>query len=252
MTQTTNAPATLASPTVRPPVALDAAAGAPTTSVATPPRPVVAKGTYASAADWWRDLGSVPLDRVVTQPWIGTATEQDLLVFAERDGRLCELIDGTLVEKPMSAYESMIAVRLAAALLAFVQARKLGFVMGADGMNRMASGNVRMPDVTFVSADDTPNREFPKTPIATLKPTIAAEVLSPSNTAAEIRLKLREYFQSGTRLAWVIDPEAQTIAIYDGTRETPSRVLVNTDVLDGGTVLPGFQINVADLFVTSL
>ena len=251
MTQTANAPAASKPPAVAPPVATDTTAVGVAASSA-PPRAVVARGTYANAAEWWHSLGDVPLERIVTDPWPGTAGEQDLLVFAERDKRLCELIDGTLVEKPLSAYESMIGVRLAAALLVFVQARKLGFVMGADGMNRMASGNIRMPDVTFVSVDDTPNREFPKTPIAMLRPTIAAEVLSPSNTAAEIRLKLREYFQSGTQLAWVLDPETQTIDIYDKTSAKPIRVLVSTDVLDGGTVLPGFQIPVADLFATSL
>ena len=65
-------------------------------------------------------------------------------------------------------------------------------------------------------------------------------------------MKLKDYFQSGTRLAWVIDPETQTIDVYERTSTKPVRVLVSTDVLDGGTVLPGFQMNVADLFVTTL
>lgn len=237
-------------PTASTPPASHALTG---TTVASPaPVRLVSTGRYRDGAEWWHSLGDVPLERIVMDPWPGTASEQDLLVFAERDKRLCELIDGTLVEKPMGQYESLIAAYLITALNTFVRPRKLGFVTGEAGMNRMVTGNVRMPDVTFISADDLPNREFPKTPVPTLKPTIAAEVLSASNTAAEIRLKLREYFQSGTRLGWVIDPPTQTVAIYQGNPEAPTRVLVNTDVLDGGTVLPGFQINVADLFATSL
>lgn len=215
-----------------------------------PSAPARSPARHANAAEWIAALGNVPLERILLTPL--PATAQDLLVLAERDKRLCELIDGTLVEKPVGHYESLIAARLIAALVAFVTPRKLGFVTGEAGMNRMASGNVRMPDVTFFSVDDLPDREFPKMPIPMLKPTIAAEVLSPSNTAAEIRLKLRDYFQSGTRLAWVIDPETQTIDVYDRTSTKPLRVLVSTDVLDGGTVLQGFQMNVADLFATSL
>lgn len=241
MTQTANTPVTLSVPSQ-----------APVAPVTAAPVRLVANGRYANAAEWWEGLGRIPLERVVMSPWPGTATEHDLLVFAERDKRLCELIDGTLVEKPMGRYESLIACYLITALNTFVLPRKLGFVTGEAGMNRMVTGNVRMPDVTFVSVDDLPNREFPKTPVPSLKPTIAAEVLSVSNTRTEIAQKLKEYFQSGTRLAWVIDLETQTVAIYDKTPDTPSRVLVNTEVLDGGTVLPGFQIPVADLFATTL
>ena len=68
-----------------------------------------------------------------------------------------------------------------------------------------------------------------------------------TNTDAEIAQKIREYFQSGTRLAWVVDPATRSVAVYDGPAE-PARVLGETDQLDGGEVLPGFSIPVADLF----
>ena len=70
---------------------------------------------YANAAQWLHELGDVPLERIVMDPWPGTATEQDLLVFVERDKRFVELIDGTLVEKPVGWLESQIALRLAIA-----------------------------------------------------------------------------------------------------------------------------------------
>lgn len=244
MTQTVNSPAQSVPATAqRSAAAVPASIGA---------RTVVAKHVHQNAAEWWHSLGNVPLDRIVMTPWPGTATEQDLLVLAERDGRFCELVDGTLLEKPVGQFESLVAAYLITALGAFVRPRKLGFVTGADGPNRMSAGNVRMPDVTYFSVDDLPGGIFPRTPVPTLRPTLVAEVLSASNTPREIRLKLKDYFQSGSRLAWVIDPEAETVAIYDTSPDTPSRVLVNTDVLDGGTVLPGFQINVADLFSTTL
>jgi hypothetical protein len=54
-------------------------------------------------------LGGVPADRVRFNPLPGTATVADVLQIEAHEGRLCELVDGILVEKPMGYAESMIA-----------------------------------------------------------------------------------------------------------------------------------------------
>ncbi len=181
-------------------------------------------------------------------PLPGTATEQDLRIMVERDKRLVELVDGTLVEKPMGYIESLIASWLIKELGIFVDDRNLGFVSGEAGMIRMISGRVRLPDVAFVSMSDLPNGKLPVQPIPTLPPTLAVEVLSETNTKLEIRQKLKEYFESGTRLAWIIDPKTRTIAVYDRSSETPTQMLEESDTLDGGDVLPGFLLPIAKLF----
>lgn len=68
------------------------------TAVAPNPLPArfVPPRRFDNGAEWLEALGGVPLERVIFDPWPGTATEADLLVFVERDKRLCELIDGTL------------------------------------------------------------------------------------------------------------------------------------------------------------
>ena len=73
------------------------------------------------------------------------------------------------------------------------------------------------------------------------------EVLSDTNTAAEMHQKRREYFESGTRLAWSIEQEARTVAVYHAAAD-PTRVLHESDALDGEQVVPGFTMPVADLF----
>lgn len=97
-------------------------------------------------------MGDVPLEHILFDPWPGTATEADLLLLAERDKRLCELIDGTLVEKPVGYWESVIALDLATDINVFVRPRRLGTVSGEAGMMRLVPGRVRLPDVAFVSA----------------------------------------------------------------------------------------------------
>jgi Uma2 family endonuclease len=208
----------------------------------------MAQKTRPDIAEWLRSLGNVPLDRIVMDPLPGSATEDDLLRFVQHDGRLVELIDGTLVEKAVGYYESLIAGWLITALNNFVLPRKLGAVSGEAGMMRMVSGRVRLPDVAFVATEDLPGGKIPTEPVPTLRPSITAEVLSETNTEAEIRLKLMEYFESGARLTWVIDPPTRTVAVYTAFTAEPARVLTDRDALDGGDVLPGFSVSVADLF----
>src|SRR5438477_11998598 len=83
---------------------------------------------YENAAEWLRALGGVPLERIIFDPLPGTATEADLLLLVERDKRLCELIDGTLVEKPVGYWEGLIAARLSARLTIHCDEHDLGAV----------------------------------------------------------------------------------------------------------------------------
>jgi Uma2 family endonuclease len=213
------------------------------------PIPRTAQPTkFDNAAEWLHALGDVPLERIVMDPWPGTATEQDLLTFVERDKRLVELIDGTLVEKPGGWFESLIAARLLIAIGNFVYAQRLGVVAGADGMLKMRIGRVRLPDVTFVSKDDLPGGNVPPERIPMLPPTLAVEVISESNTDAEMRQKMKEYFESGTRLVWLIYPQTRTVQVYRELSDEPAAVLTEKDALDGEAVLPGFTLSVAELF----
>lgn len=125
-------------------------------------------------------------------------------------------------------------------------ARNLGLVSGADGMVRLFPGLVRIPDVAFTSWDRLPGRKVPAEPIPSLVPDLAVEVLSESNTEAEIARKLREYFSAGVRLVWLVDPEARTVAIHK--EHEPPVVLDQAQVLDGDDVLPGFRMPLGDLF----
>jgi Uma2 family endonuclease len=206
---------------------------------------------FPHLAEWLRSIGDVAPERVVTDPAPGTATEQDLLRLVEGDC-LVELIDGTLVEKPVGSKESLIALNLAVALVNFVRPRKPGVVYGPDATLKMKSGRVRLPDVTFVSRDDLPGGAPPEAAVPTLTPTLAVEVISAANTPREMEQKAKEYFESGSKLVWMIYPKTRTVAVFEQLRDEPTRTLAENDVLDGGAVLPGFQIPVADLFATSL
>ncbi len=102
-------------------------------------------------ADLLQRLGGIPLDRVRFQPAPGTATERDVVEVERREKRLCELVDGVLVEKTLGYRESVVAVAIATFLKSFVRPRNLGLVSGEAGMSRLFPGLVRIPDVAFAS-----------------------------------------------------------------------------------------------------
>jgi Uma2 family endonuclease len=192
-------------------------------------------------------LGGISAARVRLHPPPGTATEADVLAALEAPRkRLCELIDGVLVEKPMGFTESLVAGAIIALLRAFVRPRRLGLVTAPDGTMRLWAGRVRIPDVAFTSWDRIPGRRRPTEPVPSLAPDLAVEILSRSNTAEEMRLKRQDYFAAGVRLVWEVDPVARTVSVYTAV-EGPV-VLTAADTLDGGAVLPGFVLPLNELF----
>jgi Uma2 family endonuclease len=191
-------------------------------------------------------LGGVPLNRIRFRPYPGTATVQDVIDVERREGLLCELIDGVLVEKAMGYTESLLAVFLATQLSVFVIARNLGLVTGPDGTMELMPDLVRIPDVAFTNWDRLPGRRRPTAAVPPLAPNLAVEVLSRSNTPGEMAAKRQEYFAAGVECVWEVDPVNRTVDVY--LSPTQSTTLTTTDTLDGGAVLPGFTLPLQDLF----
>src|SRR6185437_4386432 len=176
----------------------------------------------------------------------GTATEKDVLAVEQRESKICELIDGVLVEKAVGFAESVLAVELANLLYPFLIEHDLGILTGAAGPFRLRRGLVRIPDVSFISWNQLPNHKVPMKPIPNLYPELAVEVLRRKNTKAEIDRKLHEYFQSGTRFAWVVDPRKRCVSVY--TAPDQSYLLKEDQSLDGGDVLPGLNVPLREVF----
>ena len=196
-------------------------------------------------ADLVERFGPMPDGRIRTDPPPGTATEQDVIDIEARESRLCELVDGVLVEKAVGYYESYLALRLGHFLIGFVERHRLGVVAGEAGMMRLSAGLVRIPDVSFVSWNRLPGRRVPRVPIADLAPDLAVEVISPGNTVLEMERKLQDFLAAGVQLVWYVYPEPQEIHVYTAERHD---VLTIEQELSGGDVLPGFVLPLRQLF----
>ncbi len=192
-------------------------------------------------------LGGIPLDRIVWKPFPGTATEADQIRYVDGDDkRLVELLDGILVEKAMGLRESFLASWIATCLNNFVVPRKLGLVSVADGLVRLFPGLVRIPDVAYFPLIGFDSPRDANRAIGTVAPALAVEIRSATNTRKELEKKTKDYFRAGTQIVWLVQPASQTVQVY--TALDTSVVLKAPEVLDGGRLLPGFHLPVADLF----
>jgi Uma2 family endonuclease len=165
----------------------------------------------------------------------------------EEDAYRLELVRGRVVrEPPPGAPHGWLVRRLFRALDAYVEEHGLGIVINETGfLLSVYPPTVRGPDLAFISAENLPREGIPEG-YWTKAPDLGIEVLSPSNTAVEIHEKVLDYLTAGTRLVWVVDPHTRTVIVYSLRHE--GRLLKLGDDLEGGDVLPGFRIALANLF----
>ena len=205
--------------------------------------------SWKSVADLLHDLGDIPSERVRMDPQPGRVTFDELVTANEtRTGRVCEWVDGTLVEKAMGWFESFVAFNLGGCFYEYLKTHPIGLALGPDAVLRILPKVGRAGDVMFVSMAKFPGGVLPiHEKIPALVPDLVVEVLSESNTKAEMRRKRTEYFQAGVQLVWEIDPDTRTANVY-ATPESFTTIDEN-GTLDGGTVMPGFQVPLRQLFV---
>jgi Uma2 family endonuclease len=169
-----------------------------------------------------------------------TLTEQDIA----RQDILYEVVDGQWMEKPaMGAWELGLANDLCAFLRDYLQGNPIGKAF-VEMLYRLAREPrlERRPDVSFVPFERWPTRVVPEVDAWEIAPSLAVEIVSKTNTAETIQTKIKEYFKHGVSLVWVVYPRQRQIQVYDGPKA--SRILDDADALDGGKVLPGFQLPV--------
>jgi Uma2 family endonuclease len=159
-----------------------------------------------------------------------------------------ELQAGVLVSEPLpSLRHGQVAARVTQILATHVRRHGLGIVASNDSgfLLSRSPDTVRGPDVSFVSKERVEHAGDPRRPFPG-PPDLAVEIRSPSNSPAGIHAKVADYLAAGTRMVWVVDPEAETVATYRSL--LAPRTLHAAEELDGGDVLPGFRVAIAEIF----
>jgi len=168
-------------------------------------------------------------------------TADELLMQPDDDQRY-DLIEGMLYSmSPTGGVHGEIGGDILGYLHAYVTPRRLGRVYGAETGFRLARDpdTVLGPDVAFVRAERLPARRERDT-FLPLAPDLAVEIVSPGDRLTAVGKKVQAYLRAGVPLVWVIHPRRLTVTEYRPGQ--PERVYRPTDTLEGGDIIPGFQL----------
>ena len=178
------------------------------------------------------------------------AVQEQLLTveefWAEYAGKPFELVHGRIVEvMPAGGTHGGTTRRTGARVGDFVDANDLGEVFGAETGFQLAPDVMRGADVAFVRRDKWAAVENQEKYVP-FAPDLAVEVVSPNDGALEVLNKVEEYLAAGTLLVWVMYPDTRKVVVH--YPDHTARTFGAGEMLDGGDVLPGLKLAVADLF----
>jgi Uma2 family endonuclease len=175
-------------------------------------------------------------------------TAEELLRMPD-DGFRYELVCGELRKMPPAGHvHGRLAATLTASLVRYVTANQLGAVYAAETgfILRRNPDTVRAPDVAFIRQQ----RVQEVGDVAGYwpgAPDLAIEVVSPSDSYAEVEEKVFEWLEAGTLMVLVVNPRRRSVTVYRSLADII--VLTQNDALDGGDVVPGWTMPVKDIFV---
>ena len=172
-------------------------------------------------------------------------------VASDDDEVLYEIIDGQRIGlPPMSVLSVWIASQLLTYIGTYGRTQDLGRVLSEALFHLpLPADRNRRPDLAFVSYQRwAKNRPLPPLDNAwNVLPNLVVEVVSPTDRAEDLLQKVAEYLDAGVTVVWVIYPRCQQVYVYESS--TNVRALTRADELDGGTVLPGFRLQLGELFL---
>ncbi len=128
---------------------------------------------------------------------------------------------------------------------------KLGKAFDSSTIFVLPNSARRSPDVSWIKLNrwnqltQQQKQGFP--PIA---PDFVIELVSPSDIKnqryEDLQAKMQEYLDNGVKLGWLIEPAAKTVEIYRIGQQV--EVLNNPQTLSGENILPGFVLDLSEIF----
>ncbi|QDU25329.1 hypothetical protein ETAA8_03940 [Anatilimnocola aggregata] len=195
-------------------------------------------------------FGEIPVARIAMRPLPGQATEEAVVYLAEHEDRLCELVDGILIDKATWTFHSFIGSRICSSLASYVGLHSGGIVLGGSAAYRLRTGLIRRPNTAYLAADRA--QQFfagIQENLIPVAPTLAVEVISDSNSRKEMDEKLKEYFSTGSEEVWYVYPKTRELHQFTSPQ---SPLVWQGTAMVSTSLLPGFELKLAEIFQNPL
>ena len=157
-----------------------------------------------------------------------------------------ELIYGEMVEMSVpGSIHGKCVLWLSAFIAMYLLENDVGEAMAESGNRSELDPYLLLrPDVSFISHASA-REPLAEAPLPRM-PDLAVEVASPSNSVHELREKAEIYLRNETQLVWLVFPRERRVEVHraDGSMDELSA----DDALSGEAVLPGFSLDLRELF----
>ncbi len=124
---------------------------------------------------------------------------------------------------------------------------KLGKAFDSSGGFKLPNGANRSPDAAWIKIERwnnlTPEEKEKFLPLC---PDFVVELRSPNDSLQQIQMKMAEYRANGAQLGWLIDPKRKVVEVYRPGIDV--EVLQNPTTVSGEDVLPGFQLDLTEIW----
>jgi len=172
-------------------------------------------------------------------------TLDQFLALPEEEPPL-ELFGGEVTRKVSpKMFHSAIQIYLGPLFNAFCRPKRLGRAFSE--LRTSYEGISTVPDVVyFVQARIPRSADGKRLAEAMIPPAIAVEIVSPDQSVTDLLIRCLWYVANGVRISLLIDPQRLSVILFRPGSEPIA--LRDTGTLDLGDVIPGFTIDVADLF----
>lgn len=144
-----------------------------------------------------------------------------------------------IIRPPVGAESGNRELDLMGQLWAWNRRTKLGKAFSSSTCFRLPNGALRSPDTAWISLERWHGlSEAEQKKFAPICPDFVIELRSESDSLQTLQKKMAEYLENGTKLGWLIDPQAKVVTIYQPQKDP--QVLTQPTFLEGGDVLPDF------------
>jgi Uma2 family endonuclease len=164
-------------------------------------------------------------------------------IASQYPNKRLELINGEIVEKVPTQLHAAIVSLLNFFIVSFLREKAIGHALIEARYSLPGDDeNDRIPDLSFISHEKGP---LAKTGAAPYMPDLAVEVQSPGQSDRLMADKAAYYLANGSRMVWLVYPDRRLVEIL-----TPDnrQLLTDSATIEGGDVLPGFNVSVKDIF----
>ena len=167
---------------------------------------------------------------------------------SENTERDFEFIGGEIYEVPSNPFVSQISMEIAFHMKLYLRKSDIEGHLTGEAGGYMVAGERYAPDVAFISKARQP--ELVRKGYNPLPPNLVVEVISDHENAEErdkLRIKITNYLSAGV-VVWVFNPFGKYAEVHQPG--APAQIITADGTLDGGDVLPGFRLELRDIFPT--